>query len=595
MLWRRLCNFAAVALRMWDERSRLLRNLEQELALRISKLAVFVASTWLSVSPLAADGLAGSYLAARHASYFSDYEEAALYFTRALSRDPSNASIMENAMTSYVGLGSVKQALPIARRMEQAGVDSQIAAIVITTDQVARGDFESILRDAEAGRQIGPLVDGLIQAWSHVGTGKISQALMDFDDVAAQPGLSAFAKYHKALALALAGDMEGADAVFASEDAAQMRRTRRGALAYVEVLSQLGRNEDAIDVIDNTFGQTLDIGLTKLRARLVAGEPLDFTFLGSAKDGIAEVFYTVGIALDGEAADGYTLIYSRMAEHLRPDHIEAILFSAGLLESLERYELATKTYNKVPRDSDAFHAAELGRAEALRLSEKPDAAVEVLQQLSKSHPQVADVHISTGDLQRQLSEYGEAADAYTKAIEIFGDPRPEHWFVYYTRGIAYERMGEWPKAEADFRQALDLNPDQPQVLNYLGYSLVEMNAKLDEATDMIERAVAARPDSGYIVDSLGWVLFRTGKFEDAVVHLERAAEIEAVDPIVNDHLGDAYWAVGRKVEATFQWNRALSFDPVEKDADRIRRKLEVGLDVVREEEGEEPFDVANDN
>ena len=152
------------------------------------------------------------------------------------------------------------------------------------------------------------------------------------------------------------------------------------------------------------------------------------------------------------------------------------------------------------------------------------------------------------------------------------------------------------KPPTDVRKALELNPDQPQVLNYLGYSLVEKQIKLDEALDMIERAVAARPDSGYIVDSLGWVLYRLGRYEEAVVHMERAAELMPVDPIVNDHLGDVLWAVGRYREAEFQWTRALSFDPEEKDAVRIRRKLEVGLDVVLAEEGAQPLArVANGN
>ncbi|MEM6741720.1 MAG: hypothetical protein AAF646_16545, partial [Pseudomonadota bacterium] len=142
--------------------------------------------------------------------------------------------------------------------------------------------------------------------------------------------------------------------------------------------------------------------------------------------------------------------------------------------------------------------------------------------------------------------------------------------------------------------ALELNPGQPSVLNYLGYSFVEMRTNLEEAMQMIREAVAARPDSGHIVDSLGWGLYRLGEYEEAVVHMERAAELLPVDPIINDHLGDVYWAVGRKVEAQFQWHRALSFDPEPEDAERIRRKLEVGLDLVLEEEGAAPLEVAGD-
>ena len=149
------------------------------------------------------------------------------------------------------------------------------------------------------------------------------------------------------------------------------------------------------------------------------------------------------------------------------------------------------------------------------------------------------------------------------------------------------------------RRALRLSPDQPSVLNYLGYTMVERQENLDEALDMIETAAAAQPDSGHIIDSLGWVLYRLGRYDEAVEPMERASQLMAVDPVVNDHLGDVYWAVGRKLEAEFQWKRALSFvDPEdadsEADPDRIRRKLEVGLDAVLAEEGAEPLAVADD-
>jgi Flp pilus assembly protein TadD len=160
----------------------------------------------------------------------------------------------------------------------------------------------------------------------------------------------------------------------------------------------------------------------------------------------------------------------------------------------------------------------------------------------------------------------------------------DDWVLYFYRGICHERSMDWAAAEADFRRALEMNPDQPQVLNYLGYGLVDRGEKLDEALGLIKRAVAADPDKGYIIDSLAWALFRLGRYEEALEPMERASLLVPVDPIVTDHLGDVYWMVGRKLEARFQWRRALSFEPTEKDAVRIRRKLEVGLDVVMQEE-----------
>jgi tetratricopeptide (TPR) repeat protein len=280
--------------------------------------------------------------------------------------------------------------------------------------------------------------------------------------------------------------------------------------------------------------------------------------------------------------------------------VDALLLNAVLLEELGQYDLAIAAYKAVPNDHTASHAAELGRAAALRRSDKVDAAIEVLEQLARRFPDMAVVQSTLGDVLRQKEDYADAVKAYDRAIDLIPEGGRGRWFTHYARAIAHERLDNWTEAEADFRKALELNPEQPQVLNYLGYSMVEQQVNLDEALDMIERAVAKEPDSGYIVDSLGWVLYRLGRYEEAVGHMEHAVELMPVDPVVNDHLGDVYWAVGRAREAEFQWKRALSFvDPAntdsEADPDRMRRKLEVGLDAVLEMEGAPPLKVANDD
>lgn len=568
---------------------------------RLTALAASIAVAASLAAPVQAqNGLAGAFLAARHASVEHDYKAAAAYYSRALALDPSNPALLENALLAFVGLGKVDSAVPIARRLQSAGFDSQAANLVLLADQFARGAFEQALEDIEAGRSVGPLVDGLAQAWSYLGAGRMAQALDAFDAAAEETGLAVFGMYHKALALAMVGDFESAEALFASEEGQRLHMTRRGVLAHVEILSQLERNAEAVALLNDVFGPEPDPGVARLREQLESGERLPFDIVNSARDGAAEIFFTVAGALEGEATDTYTLLYSRAAEFLRPDHVDAVLLSASLLEAQERYNLATEAYRRVPADDPAFYAAELGRAETLERAGKADAAIEVLTQLSKSHARVAIVHVTLGDMLRRLKRYDDARKVYDKAVALFDEPERAQWIVYYSRGIAHERLDMWPEAEADFRKALELEPDQPSVLNYLGYSYVEMQTNLDEALDMIERAVAARPEDGYITDSLGWVLFRLGRYDEAVPYMERATELMPVDPVVNDHLGDVLWAVGRKLEAEFQWRRALSFvDPDEPaedvDPDRIRRKLEVGLDKVLEEEGAPPLRVANGN
>jgi len=331
-----------------------------------------------------------------------------------------------------------------------------------------------------------------------------------------------------------------------------------------------------------------------MRARLEAGEMLPFATVTTPADGMAEMFHSLAGALSGEATDVFTLVYARLGEYLRPDHVDAILLVAALLESQDQYDLATISYNRIPREDPAYPVAELGRAEALIAADRRDAAIEALQQLAKSYPDQEVIWATLGDVLRRAERFEEAITAYDAAIALFETEISGQWPVYYARGICHERQKRYESAEADMRKALELQPDQPQVLNYLGYSFLEQGRNFDEALTMIETAVAARPEDGYIIDSLGWGYYRLGRYEEAVAPMERAVELMPVDAVVNDHLGDVYWAVGRKREAEFQWSRALSFadDSSEADAGRIRRKLEIGLDAVLAAEGAAPLAVS---
>lgn len=553
-----------------------------------------------AIPPAAAQSVAGAYLAGRHAAVRSDYREAAAYYAQALARDPSNIELIESTVLSYLSLGEIDKALPLARLLSAQQADNQIARMVLTAGMAQTDDYTGLLAQAPDTSGIGPWVDGLVKAWAVLGTGDKPAAMTAFDTLSKETGMQGFVLYHKALALASVGDFTAAEEIFGGAGAGAAGQTRRGVIAHAEVLAQLDRHEEALTVLRTSFGASTDPELDALIAALEAKEDIPFTHAPDIKSGIAEVFFTFSAVLKSESAgDYYVLLYSRVARYLRPDHVDALLLTAGLLESLEQYDLAIAEYRDVPADDPAYHVAELGRADALRRSGKEDQAIEVLEQLTRSHGDLAVVHSTLGDVLRADEDFTGAITAYDRAIDIAAETAPVRWVLYYSRGIAHERSGDELASEADFRAALALNPDQPQVLNYLGYSMVEQQRNLDEALDMIERAVAASPNSGYIVDSLGWVLYRLGRYDEAVGQMERAVELLAVDPVVNDHLGDVYWAVGRAREAEFQWRRALSFIDLtimdtEADPDRIRRKLEVGLDVVLEEEGAPPLQTGND-
>jgi tetratricopeptide (TPR) repeat protein len=361
------------------------------------------------------------------------------------------------------------------------------------------------------------------------------------------------------------------------------------------VLSQLGRNDDALAMLASIFGNNQDPVLTELRAALSGGDLVPYSLVTSAQEGIAEVLFTVAELIRGDAPGAYVLLYSRGSEILAPQNSQAMLLSAQILEELDQFDLANEALANVSPEDPTYVSAQLTRVDVLHRAKDLEAAVVVAEDLASSFGNIPAVQSKLGDSYRQLEQFENAIGAYSIALDDFSDDDSSRWLIHYLRAIMHHQLDDWTSAEADFRAALAINPEQPHVLNYLGYSLVERNEKLDEALGMIETAVAARPDNGAIVDSLGWVLFQLGRYEESVGYMERAASLEAVDPIVNDHLGDVYWAVGREIEADFQWNRALSLNPDEELAARIRLKLESGLDTVLISEGSDPIRPVDDD
>lgn len=545
-------------------------------------------------TPLRADDTvdSGAYLAARIAESENDFRAAATWYGKAIIADSSNPRLLDGAILAELGIGDFALAIEAAKlRKAVEGEASQLAEMALLADEAQREDYAAILAATKAGRDVGQLTNALVAAWAKVGEGKMSDAVEAFDAVTTQKGFEAFGYYHKALALASVGDFEGADEILSGRAAGPIYVMRRGVFAHAQILSQLERNAEALTLLDRTFGSDPDPIVDAVRRRLAAGEPMPFDTVTSARDGISEVFFSISTALNGEADPVYTLLHLRIAGYLRPDHTDALLLTADVLEELGQHQLAADAYAVFPPTHPAFVTAEIGRAGALRSMGRADAAIEALQALSRSNGDIRRVHFALGDLLRGEDRFDEAEVAYTAAIDLAKAAQTEDWVLYFYRGICHEQSGDWAPAEADFRRALELNPTQPQVLNYLGYGLVDRGEKLDEALEMIKLAVAGDPDQGYIIDSLAWAYFKLGRYADALEPMERASLLEPVDPIVTDHLGDVYWMNDRKLEARFQWRRALSFGPTETDKARILRKLEVGLDVVRAEEGTAPAPV----
>lgn len=556
---------------------------------RLTRAIALCVSTLPLLSSVAhAEGGLGAYLAARQANFDRDFLASAEYFERALENAPDNLGMLDSTVYTYVSLGAFEAAIPHAQRLRELEINSQVGNLAFLVNDAKNDAWDDVLADLSDGQEISPLIDEIARAWAIFGQGQVTEALAAFDAAAQSAGMTHFALYNKALALASVGDFEGADALLSEDSNKSIQQTRRGTIAHSQILSQLGRNQDALDLLNQAFGGEFDASVQSLVDALASGERVPYSLASGPREGLAELLFTAASVMAGEADPTYTILFARGATALYPNHIEALMLTGNLYEGMGLYDLANDTYALVPQDDPAFVDAELARADALQRADRLEAATEVLQSLARNYPDLAAAHASLGDVLRRRDLMREAKPAYERALELYAQDNIR-WYTHYMLGIVNHDLDLWPEAEAHFRAALEIVPTHPSILNYLGYSLVERGEKLDEALEMIITAVQIEPENGAIVDSLGWVQFQLGKYEDAIVQMERAAELEPVDPIVNDHLGDALWAVGRKNEASFQWKRALSFGPTEEDAARIRRKLEVGLDKVREEEGAAPL------
>jgi Flp pilus assembly protein TadD len=217
------------------------------------------------------------------------------------------------------------------------------------------------------------------------------------------------------------------------------------------------------------------------------------------------------------------------------------------------------------------------RARLIETYPEPEDAPKVLQLAQdtvKAEPGDPDALTLLADALRTSERYKESADVLDKLIATRGEAAS--WDLYYMRGVALEQAGNWPDAERDLKKALAMKPDEPDILNYLGYSWIDRGEQIQQGKAMIEKALATKPDSGAIVDSLGWAYYKLGEYDKSVQQLERATELEPADAEINNHLGDAYWRAGRHVEATFQWRRVLTLQPDAKLKAEVEAKLRDG-------------------
>lgn len=519
----------------------------------------------------------GSFLAGQQAMVDLRTADAARYFGQAAQMDWENPAVIERAFIAYAANGQISDAANTARHLLELQPDNELARLLIAAEALKERRYAAsaeALKDLRTDNFAG-ITGDILRAWALVGDKKQAEANKLLDDLGRQ-GLGDFLVFHRALMAEVTGNTDDAIryAKKAYENDPYVARVVEG---YARILGNAGKFDEAIDVVVNFEAQGLNHPLVDQVKADLAQHKRPGMFATNVQTGAAEMFHGIGVALARDGSLDLSVVFLRLAMYLEPKADVVGLVLGQLLDGAGQHTSANALYEAVPTGSPMKPTAVIRVASNLDATGDRKEAIRRLGNIVATNPKDLDAVSTLGDILRSDKQYAAAADAYTKALDLTHGDAPADWRFYYVRGIAFERANEWDKAETDFLKALTLNPDQPQVLNYLGYSWVDKGMNLDKAMGMIQKAVQAQPNDGYIVDSLGWAYYRLDKYDDAVKYLEQAVQLRPNDPEINDHLGDAYWRAGRTLEARFQWNIALSMDTEGNVKERVTPKLANGL------------------
>lgn len=554
----------------------------------VALAAGFAAVLHLAASPARAEAvpdvdtsLAGNYLAARLASSERDSDAAVTYLRNLMKLDARNDEIVERTFFAMLMDGDIDDAMKLADRMVKADRTHRIARLALSVRAIKKAHYQTARTNLALSVRgpIGDLTATLLAAWTFYGSGNTKGAVELIDRLEGPDWYVPLKELHAGLILDAAGQKKEA-----GKRLEQAMKIDPGSLRAIDAYARWASRNESIDAAlaaYASFDKQLPNHPVVLAAikELKAGKTLP-PLVKTAQEGSSEVLYGLGSTVGRQGGEDLALVYLQLAIWLYPEHPFASLTLADLYEQLKQPAKAIEVYESVPDTSPLKRNAEVQLAVNLDAADKFNDARAHLDKMIAADPKDIEAIVALGKIQQARKMFADCAGTYSKAITLIPEPKKGNWALFYFRGICNERSKNWPAAEADLKKALELNPDQPHVLNYLGYSWVDQGINLDQGVEMIRKAAKLRPDDGPIVDSLGWAYYRLGRYDEAVVELERAIELMPQDPVINDHLGDAYWKVGRKLEAGFQWAHARDLKPEPDDLTKIVQKIDKGLDAV---------------
>lgn len=521
------------------------------------------------------------FLQGRYASLTNDPSRAAIAYRGAALDNPQNVDLLERAVFSALIAGETQNAITIARSSRSETIAaSALPRLALSAANLADdgGAARAIrLLEPETSSQFNDMIARGLLAWARYETKGFDAATTTLTNTQSEDALI---EGLSLISLAMIQIHDGQDAAALATLEAMWDQGVRLAVAteyQARLLHKADRTDEAIQLLSD-FGLRVgqNAAIESLREDMEAARNISFD-RPTLQQGAALAVYVPAAALAAQTSGDLAGVYFALALHLDPDlHVARTLWGDAL-DTADRREAAMAMLEAVP-ESSVFYATARGQlAWVLRREGLNEEALITAKTALAATPD-RNLKIQLGDLFRSLDKYEDAERIFGEIIASDAPRGISDWRLFYARGAAREELGRWDEAEEDLITALDLAPDEPALLNYLGYSWIDRGMYLEEGFEMIKRAVELRPNAGFIVDSLGWAYYRLGDYEQAVTHLERAVELAPGEAILNDHLGDAYWRVGRTLEAGFQWNRALRLDPESDDTELLQAKLRTGLD-----------------
>lgn len=532
------------------------------------------------------------YLLGSFASREDDLDQAITYYSSALKKSPGNTGLIKKLIHLKLKTGAIKDAIKLAKQFVKHEPHSLLANTLITVDAAKHKDYlkaQDILMRISASsdeKENGIITTYLLaymDIWLLVGLGEHQKAI-DLQK-AILDNIHSFFKspliqyYYKGILFDFAGrSSEAKEAFDQSSEMLFDPDLITPPFRYIRTMGhfykQRGETAKALEIY-KLYQEKQNMAPSFVEAfnKSNTKKPIN-----NAVDGMVEILVDIATLYFQNYLYDEALPYLHIANYLHPNDGHLHFLIALQFEHLDHFERAIEYYKKIEKTDLFYLDSQLQIAYNYNLNGDLEKAKKLLYKISEDYPDRHEALITLADILHNKKKYDEAEVLYTKALERIGTPTKRHWPIFYARAIGYERVNLWEKAEADFLRALELHPNQPDVLNYLGYSWITRGENIERAKAMIDISVRKRPYDAHIIDSLGWSHYALGEYEQAVEHLEKALSMTPSDPVVNDHLGDAYWQTGRKLEAVFQWNHALTFDPDPEEAEKIKEKIKNGLD-----------------